>query len=387
MTMASGDILLSAGVRNNLLALQSTADLISRTQTRLATGKKVNSALDDPFAFFTADAFKTRAADLSFLLSNMDIAVKALDAADKGISQIKGLVESAEAAARQALSSERTTAGLNGTVGSLTSSVTFLVGGSNFTLFVGDGTTTTTFTANASSTMSLQTIIDGINNASNFKIKASLNDAGQLLLEATGTNTIIFTGSAASGSGTNTAVALGLSQTSVAAGTINSTRSSLATQFDNLRTQINGLASDASFNGTSLLNLESLKVTFNETQSTSLTINGVNATAAGLAITGTTNTWQTNFDISASITLTQAAVVTLKNYATTFASNNQIVLSRQEFTKGLISSLESGSEALVLADTNEEGANLLALQTRQQLSSTALALSAQNDQAILRLFG
>jgi flagellin len=385
--MASGDILLSSGVRANLLALQSTADLISRTQTRLATGKAVNSALDNPFNFFTSQAFQTRASDLTFLLSGMDIAIKTLEAADKGIETIQTLVENAETSARQALTSERTTAGLNGSVGGLTTSFTFVAASSNMSIIIGDGAATITFTANASSTFSLQTIIDGVNNLANFRIKASLNDAGQLLLEATGTNTIIFTGSATSASVTGTTQALGISQQTVAGGTLNTTRSSLAAQFDALRTQINGLASDGGFNGVSLLNSQSLKVAFNEEATTSLTLNGVNATSAGLGITGTTNTWQTSVDIRVSINLADAAAISLKNFATTFANNNQILLGRQDFTRSLIKSLESGAEQLVLADTNEEGANLLALQTRQQLSQTALALSAQNDQAILRLFG
>jgi flagellin len=384
--MASGDILLSTGVRNNLLALQSTADLISRTQTRLATGKRVNSALDDPFNFFTSDAFKTRAADLTFLLSNMDIAVKALEAADKGITTIKALVESAEASARQALTSERTTGAMTGTVSGLTATSTF-ASPSGLTLSIGDGTVTANFTNGASTTITVQQVLDAVNNTANLKIRASLNDAGQVLLEATGTNTITVTGTMAA---TATLTGIGIGGTGLvqaAGGTLNGTRTSLAASFDAIRVQINGIATDASFNGTSLLNLESLKVVFNESGSTSLTISGVSATATGLGITGATNTWQSNFDINLSISFAQAAVTTLKNAATTFSNNNQIVLGRQDFTKSLISSLESGAEKLVLADTNEEGANLLALQTRQQLSSTALALSAQNDQAILRLFG
>ena len=385
--MASGDILLSAGVRSNLLALQSTADLISRTQTRLATGKKVNSALDDAFNFFTSAAFKDRAEDLSFLLSGMDIAVKTLEAADKGLSTIATLAENAEASARQALTSERTTGGVAGTVGGLTGAFTFAVASSNMSITIFDGTTTVTVTASATSFFTLQNIIDNVNNNATIKVRASLNDAGALLLEATGTNTIVFSGNATTSTVTGTTQALGLTQQTVAAGTLNSTRSSLAAQFDAIRTQINGLASDSGFNGVALLNSQSLKVVFNEEATTSLTLNGVNASAAGLGITGTTNTWQTSVDIKTSIALADAAATAIKNFATTFSANNQIVLARQDFTKSLIKSLESGSENLVLADTNEEGANLLALQTRQQLSQTALALSAQNDQAILRLFG
>jgi len=377
------DILLSAGVRSNLLALQSTADLITRTQTRLATGKKVNSALDDAFNFFTSKAFQQRAEDLSFLLSGMDIAVKTIEAADKGISTIQTLVENAESAARQALTIDRSTGSVTGTVSGLTSTSTFATP-SNVTLTLFDGTTTMTFTSGASTNLTVQSFIDAVNNTANLKVKASFNDAGQVLLEATGTNTIVITGSMAL---TATLTGFGIGQTTVAAGTLSSTRTSLAAQFDAIRTQINSLASDSSFNGVSLINSQSLKVVFNEQATTSLTLNGVNATAAGLGITGTTNSWQTNVDIRASIALTDAAAVSLRNYATTFSNNNQIVLARQDFTKNLIKSLESGSENLVLADTNQEGANLLALQTRQQLSQTALALSAQNDQAILRLFG
>ena len=377
------DILLSAGVRSNLLALQSTADLITRTQTRLATGKKVNSALDDAFNFFTSKAFQQRAEDLSFLLSGMDIAVKTIEAADKGISTIQTLVENAESAARQALTIDRSTGSVTGTVSGLTSTSTFATP-SNVTLTLFDGTTTMTFTSGASTNLTVQSFIDAVNNTANLKVKASFNDAGQVLLEATGTNTIVITGSMAL---TATLTGFGIGQTTVAAGTLSSTRTSLAAQFDAIRTQINSLASDSSFNGVSLINSQSLKVVFNEQATTSLTLNGVNATASGLGITGTTNSWQTNVDIRASIALTDAAAVSLRNYATTFSNNNQIVLARQDFTKNLIKSLESGSENLVLADTNQEGANLLALQTRQQLSQTALALSAQNDQAILRLFG
>jgi flagellin len=380
------DILLSSGVRANLLALQSTADLISRTQTRLATGKKVNSALDDAFNFFTSQAFQNRAEDLTFLLSGMDIAVKTLEAADKGLTTIQTLVSNAQASARQALTIDRTTGSLTGTVSGLTSTSTFATP-SNVTLTLFDGTTTMTFTSGASTNLTVQSFIDAVNNTANLKVKASFNDAGQVLLEATGTNSITITGSMAL-TATLTGFGIGgAGNTVVAAGTLSSTRTSLAAQFDAIRTQINSLASDSSFNGVSLINSQSLKVVFNEQATTSLTLNGVNATAAGLGITGTTNSWQTNVDIKASIALTEAASTSLKNFATTYSNNNQIVLARQDFTKNLIKSLESGSENLVLADTNQEGANLLALQTRQQLSQTALALSAQNDQAILRLFG
>ena len=83
--MAS-NITLSAGVRQNLLSLQKTADLMSTTQNRLATGKKVNSALDNPTNFFTSSSLQARAGDLSNLLNSMSNGIKTLEAADNGLS-------------------------------------------------------------------------------------------------------------------------------------------------------------------------------------------------------------------------------------------------------------------------------------------------------------
>src|SRR5258706_7142601 len=96
------DIVLSNAVRQNLLALQSTAHLMSVTQNRLATGKKVNSALDNPTNFFTSQALSTRASDLNALLDSIGQAQKTLEAADKGLSALTKLVESAKSIAQQA---------------------------------------------------------------------------------------------------------------------------------------------------------------------------------------------------------------------------------------------------------------------------------------------
>ena len=87
-----------------------------------------------------------------------------------------------------------------------------------------------------------------------------------------------------------------------------------------------------------------------------------------------------------SIGLTDA-LGTLRSHASNFGSNLSIVQNRPDFTKAMINTLQTGADNLVLADTNEEAANMLALQTRQQLSSTALSLASQADQAVLRLFG
>ncbi|GAA0773516.1 flagellin [Roseibium denhamense] len=100
------DITLSAGVRQNLNTLQQTASFMSDVQNKLATGKKVNSALDNPNSFFTASGLNSRANDLSSLLDDMGQSVQTIKAADQGISSITNLVESAKAKANQALQSQ-----------------------------------------------------------------------------------------------------------------------------------------------------------------------------------------------------------------------------------------------------------------------------------------
>src|ERR1043165_1969564 len=99
--MAS-NITLSAGVRQNLLSLQNTSALASLTQGRLATGKKVNSALDNPANFFTSQSLSNRASDLNDLLDSIGQAQKTLEAADKGITSLTTLVQSAKSIAKQA---------------------------------------------------------------------------------------------------------------------------------------------------------------------------------------------------------------------------------------------------------------------------------------------
>src|SRR5262245_47103919 len=105
----SGDIVLTAGVRSNLLQLQKTADLITATQTKLATGKRVNSALDNPINFFTAQGLQNRASDLGNLLDSMATSINTIQAANNGITAITKLVQSAQALVIQARQTSDTT--------------------------------------------------------------------------------------------------------------------------------------------------------------------------------------------------------------------------------------------------------------------------------------
>jgi len=129
-------------------------------------------------------------------------------------------------------------------------------------------------------------------------------------------------------------------------------------------------------------------VLFNETGTSFLTIPGVTFDATGLGLNAIgVGHFQADGNIETEIGKLDTALSSLRNQASKFGSTLTTVQIRQDFTKNLINTLETGADNLVLADTNAEGANLLALQTRQQLSTTALSLSAQADQAVLRLFG
>src|SRR5437762_3883246 len=131
------DIVLTAAVRENLLSLQGTADLLSTTQTRLATGKKVNSALDNPTSYFTAAGLDARAGDSSNLLDSIGNGVQVLQAANTGITSLQKLVDTAKSIANQALqqptgyspkSTVSSSAALGGTAANLVDGVTIKLG-------------------------------------------------------------------------------------------------------------------------------------------------------------------------------------------------------------------------------------------------------------------
>ncbi|MGB6351290.1 MAG: flagellin [Pseudolabrys sp.] len=275
------DIVLSAGVRSNLLQLQQTSDLITQTQTRLATGKKVNSALDNAINFFTAQGLDNRANDLSSLLDSMSNAINTIQAANNGITAITKLVQSQQSLASQAQ-------------------------------------------------------------------------------QTTDPNV----------------------------------RATLASQFDALTTQIAQLAGDSGFNGVNLLGGNTLTVTLDETGNSSTSVAGVDYSTVANVQTNLTidsavsghNAWANTSDIQASSALLTTALTDLRSESQTLSANLSTVQIRQDFTKATINTLQTGSSDLTLADSNEEGANLLALQTRQQLSTTALSLASQADQNVLRLF-
>jgi len=164
-------------------------------------------------------------------------------------------------------------------------------------------------------------------------------------------------------------------------------RATLATQYSALLTQIDQLAGDAGYKGTNLLATGStLTVTFNESGSSTLTITGFDASTTGLAIAAPTGSWAADSDIQTSSNALDAALKTLQTNSASLSSNDGVIAARQQFTSDLINTLSTGADNLTMADTNEESANMVTLQTRQQIAIGAMNLSNQASQAILKLF-
>jgi flagellin-like hook-associated protein FlgL len=174
-------------------------------------------------------------------------------------------------------------------------------------------------------------------------------------------------------------------------------RAAYVTQYNAVISQINTLASDSGYRGTNLLVGNTLTVKFNEDGASSLSIEGFKATATGLtlgivgqATGGIATSWgdATNGELSINSALTQLsdASSSLRVRASALSSTLSIVQTRSDWADEMINTLRAGAGALTDADMNEEGANMLMLQTRQSLGTTALSLSAQNAQSVLRLF-
>ena len=125
---------------------------------------------------------------------------------------------------------------------------------------------------------------------------------------------------------------------------------------------------------------------FNEGGTSQLTVTGFAATSAGLGVDAAAASWAADANIDAAVSDLNAALTTLRTNAANLGSNSSVITARQDFTASMINVLTGGADALVVADPNEEGANMIALQTRQQLGIVALSMSAQSQQSILKLF-
>lgn len=280
--MALPNITLTAGMRQSLFDSQMTAKLMDKTASRLSSGLKVQTALDDPINFFAAQGHRQRAGDLAQRKDEMGEAIQTVKAANNGIEAITDLIASAKSTAQSALAI--------------------------------DATATTT--------------------SQDYK-----------------------------------------------------DRSALLVQFETLRSQIDELAQDSGYKGLNFLQQSTLTVEFSENAGdANLKVIGFDGDATGLSIDSASGVWTTDALVTAAIADLDSARATLRTKSKELSNALSTITTRQEFTSQMINTLEEGATNLVNADMNEEGANMLMLQTRQQLSTTSLSMASQAAQSVLRLF-
>ena len=465
------DISLTASMRSNLLSLQNTQSLMDMTQERLSTGKKVNSAIDNPSSYYTAQSLNNRANDLSNLLDSMGQGIQTIKAADEAITTITSFAEQAKAIAnsardvpsnfdKYAISSNQILEPVEGDIimDARTDLSTFNLKVSDadntkkFTVYLADGSKHE-ITAKGGDTGAVEANV--VNQLQGLGLNAKGDGLGGIIVSSTDGSAISWTnGDDGKGNNgltdkTSAAVVVTLDGTSGAnsatiAGAINNAagslgieaaadgkafsvtaknkqftifsdgvtknvtalkalgiegsrkagdataetpeRTSYAKQFNQILEQIDALANDAGYKGVNLLQENNLKVIFNEDRSSMIEIQGVDASSKGLGISQAQNNWQKDASIETSITHIEDAISKLRTMASDFGNNYSVVQSREEFTDNLINVLTEGADKLTLADMNEESANMLALQTRQQLAINSLSLASQAAQSVLKLF-
>lgn len=471
------DISLTASMRSNLLSLQNTQSLMDSTQERLSTGKKVNSAIDNPSSYYTAQSLNNRANDLSALLDSMGQGIQTIKAADEALKTITSFAEQAKAIAnsardvsgnfdKYAITSNEITEGISGSfvLDARADLSTFdldfatedKTNSAKFTVYYGDGKSKD-ITISAATVTAGDTLGDitsyVVNQLQGLGLNAEADASGKVKVSSTdGTAVSWVNGSgsaklatdtsaakkvtlAADGNGANSAtIASAISDAGVSgltaaadgkyfsvqaknlqfrifaaddtlanknalsklgiegsrkagdASAITAERTSYAKQFNQILEQIDALANDAGYKGINLLQENNLKVIFNEDRSSLIEIKGVDASAKGLGISQAQNDWQKDSNIETAISSIESAISKLRTYASDFGNNYSVVQSREEFTDNLINVLTEGADKLILADMNEESANMLALQTRQQLAINSLSLASQAAQSVLKLF-
>jgi flagellin-like hook-associated protein FlgL len=388
-----GDLVLSPAMLTAVSSLSSIQEQMAELQKRLATGKRVNSPIDDPAAYFTAQNLSARADAINSLAAGLQEAQSTVDAADNGLKAIQSLLSTAQGIAYQALEAAGTVAPtVTGTRSALTTSTTIASTSGTTTKFkagdtvtVSDGTTTATYTAASNDTV--QTFLDTINNTSGLKVVASLNASGQIQLTATSDVSIIIGGTVAGANGATLSSILGLTAGTTAPGANSTLRQSLALQFDSIRTQINQAAADAGFNGTNLLSGDSLIAKLNETGSSTLTVSGGNVDSTGLGLGASSDSWALDSDINTALTQINTAIATVQATSASLGSSSDILAARTEFNKSMADTLTSGADTLTASDINADSAMLLALQTRQQLATTTLSIASGAYANALQLFG
>ncbi|TAH67964.1 MAG: DUF1522 domain-containing protein [Rhodopseudomonas palustris] len=251
-------------------------------------------------------------------------------------------------------------------------------GGSAVTVTIGDGTNGT-----------VKSLADLNSKLSANNLTASIDTTGKLTISASNDYASSTIGSTESGGKIGGTAASLFSTPTAPVADVNAqtTRANLVTQYNNIIEQIKTTAQDASFNGVNLLGGDTLKLVFNETGKSTLSIQGVTFDPAGLGLSSLKSgkDFIDNASTNKVLSSLNTASTTLRSQASALGSNLSIVQTRQDFSKNLINVLQTGSSNLTLADTNEEAANSQALSTRQSIAVSALSLANSSQQSVLQL--
>ena len=386
------DITLSAAVRSSLLSLQNTTDLIDRTQNRLSTGLKVASAIDDPVAFFQAKTLDDRAVDFTEKKDGIDQGISTVSAALEGVEgienivrQLKGIAQSMKSATGTQFSDLITQFNnLRTQIGALADDTSYqgtnLINGTGTTLSVSFSEKTASLlnvasvniresglSIGAAATVTAESV--GVNYSAQTALSLTAITAAGL---ATGVIEVTYQGSSRT-----------LIGTGGTAGEIIFDYGTVALTFTIGSATGNTLVLSA---GDVLVGsaVGTTAGTFNAGQAYVIGSGGsavsITANDTSYVIEGSTTS------INTVVTKLDSALTTLRTNAQTLGSNVALLQTRLDFTEQYVNTLETGAAKLTLADINEEGANLLALQTRQQLGISALAFAGQAEQGILSLF-
>jgi len=389
------DITLSAAVRDSLLSLQNTTTLINRTQGRLSTGLAVSDPIDDPVKFFQAKTLSDRASDFNDKKSGIDQGISSLSGALDGtqgieniVSQIKGLITSAKSATSSTIGDTVSQFNdLRDQIANLALDTQF----QGLNLINGTGQKlTVNFSTDTSSTLVVNSVDVSEKGAglairqavtqaelSGTVFNVSYDFATGLTVSTGSTLSITYAGQSAFTFGSQGSYTFSYGTNTVTVTVCSVGGGASATTF--ALTQVIAAGTTFSFTIDATSNIGSGEVQFaGVTTGASVSVGNI----TGQYVIDSSFTTQ----INSLITDIESALKTLRTKAQTLGSNVALLQTRLDFTKNYVNTLQTGSDKLTLADLNQEGANLLALQTRQQLGIQALSFAGQAEQGILRLF-
>lgn len=344
--MATNSVSLTAAMRSNLLSLQKTSKQISTTQERLSTGKKVNSAMDNPTNYFAALSLNTKSAALSARLDGMSQAVSTIKAASEGIDAVTTLLASAKGVVNTAMST--TDSAKRNSLGDQFNSLLLQI-----------------------STVSKDAVYQGVNLIQQAASTSSqeLSNTGQTMVvqfaSAFGDSTLTVQGFNISGASN------GVSASSMSCG-LSLRSGGKSTSYSSGQIHVILRANSAGTASTSSAIVEATSSW------------GTAAAQSGAINWGDDGTYQASLGFL--VQAMEKFSATLETQTSNLSNSNSTITTRQDNTQNMINVLTEGADSLTLADTNEEAANMLALQTQQTLGIKSLSLASQSAQSVLQLF-